>query len=179
MYATCIMAFFAPFTFVKHYQLYSIAFSVLITKIRNYIMREKIFLCIAVIAYQVISKEVENHIFRHYWILRHTCMYKKPILAKQWNYNIFVQILYCYFRYTDMLFLTCVLFVACCNIVRASWETKKERLSHRKKYVEEFVWMTSLFWLHALLSMSFFLLSSSISTLSQLTYLLSGLSIDT
>ena len=66
-----------------------------------------------------------------------------------------MQILYSYFRYTGRLFFGCALFVARCNIIRASWETKnKQRLSHRKKYIEEFVWAKSLFWLHTLLSMS-------------------------
>ena len=32
-------------------------------------------------AYDVI-KEVENHILRHNWIFRHTCMYKQPTVAK-------------------------------------------------------------------------------------------------
>ena len=30
-------------------------------------------------------------------------MYKRPTLTKQWNYNIFVQILYSYFRYTVLV----------------------------------------------------------------------------
>ena len=66
-----------------------------------------------------------------------------------------MQILYSYFRYTGRLFLGCALFVACWNIIRASWETKKERLSFRRKYIEELVWGISPFWLHLLLSMSF------------------------
>ena len=49
----------------------------------------------------------------------------------------------------------------CANIIRILWETKKERLSYRKKYVEEFVWGIFLFWLHALLFFVFLLLSSS------------------
>ena len=65
-----------------------------------------------------------------------------------------MQILYSYFRYTGRLFLGYALFVARCNTIRTSWETKKERLSYRKKYIEEFVWGISLFWLHAL-SISF------------------------
>ena len=56
-----------------------------------------------------------------------------------------MQILYSYFRYTGILFLRCALFVARCNTIRGSWETKKERLSYRKKYTEEFVWGISLF----------------------------------
>ena len=66
-----------------------------------------------------------------------------------------MQILYSYFRYTGRLFLGYALFVARCNTIRTSWETKKERLSYRKKCIEGFVWGISLFWLHALLSMSF------------------------
>ena len=67
-----------------------------------------------------------------------------------------MQILYCYFRYAGRLFLGCALFVAGCNTIRKSWETKKERLSYRKKYIEEFVWGISLFWLHACLFLAFF-----------------------
>ena len=66
-----------------------------------------------------------------------------------------MQIWYIFFRYTCMLFLGCAFLLADYNITRASWKTKKERLSYRKKYKEEFVSGTSLFWLHALLSMSF------------------------
>ena len=66
-----------------------------------------------------------------------------------------MQILYSYFRYTGILFLRCALFVARCNTIRTSWENQKERRSYRKKYIEEFVWGISHFWLHGLLSMSF------------------------
>ena len=108
-------------------------------------------------AYHVISKKAENQIFRQNWIFRHTCVYKQTTLTKEWNYNIFVQMLYSYFMYTGKLFLGCPVFVACCNIIRALWETKKkERLSCRKKCKEEFAWGTSLFWLHTLTTMSFF-----------------------
>ena len=71
-----------------------------------------------------------------------------------------MQILYSYFRYTGRLFLGYALFVARCNTIRTSWETKKERLSCRTKCIKEFVWGISLFWLHALLFV-FLLLSSS------------------
>ena len=65
--------------------------------------------------------------------------------------------LYSYFIYTGKLFLRCTVFVACCNIIRALWESKKEeRLSCRKRCKEEFVWGRSLFWLHALPTMFFF-----------------------
>ena len=42
-------------------------------------------------------------------------------------------------------FLGVFLVVARCNIIRASWETKKERLSYRKKCKEKFMWGTSFF----------------------------------
>ena len=130
-------------------------------------------------AHHVISKEVENQIFRHIWNFRHTCVYEKPALTKWWNYNIFAQILYTYFRYTGRFFLGCALFVARCNIIGTLWETKKEwRLSYRKKYKEEFVWETSLFWLYTLLSMSFFV-AFFVYFPSQVTYLLNGPNKDT
>ena len=51
-------------------------------KITNYEMREKVFVYMAASVYHVISKEVENPIFRHNHIFRHTCMYKQIILIK-------------------------------------------------------------------------------------------------
>ena len=94
----------------------------------------------ATLAHHVTITDVENHIFKHNWIFRHLCIYKQPTSTKWWNFNIFVQILYSYFTYTGRLFLGCALFVARCNTIRTSWETKKERLSYRKKYIEVFVW---------------------------------------
>ena len=63
------------------------------------------------------------------------------------------------------------LFVAYCNIVIASWETGKERLSYRKRYIEEFVWGIPLFWLHALLFMSFCCFLRLLAPPSQVMYL--------
>ena len=76
---------------------------------------------------------------------RHLCTYKQPALTKYCNFSIFAQILCSYFRCIGRRFLGCVLFVARCNTIRASWETKKERLTYRKMYTEEFVWGISLF----------------------------------
>ena len=119
-------------------------------------------------SYQVISKEVENHIFRYNWVFRRICIYKQPTLTKWWNYNIFLQIWYSYLKYTGWLFLECALLLAHCNIIRVSWETKKERLTCRKKYIGEFAWRTSLFGLHAFLSFSvaFFVFSFPFSNWS-------------
>ena len=64
------------------------------------------------------------------------------------------------------------IFVACCNIIRALWETKKEeRLSRWKKYKEEFVRRASLFWLLTPPTMSFFV-AFFVYSPSQVTYLL-------
>ena len=131
------------------------------------------FAYMAFSAYHVISTEVENHIFKHNWIFRHLWIYKQPTMTKQWNFNIFVQILYSYFRYNGRLFLGYA-FAAGGNTIRASWETKKERLSYRKKDIEEFMWGISLLWLHALLSMSFCCFLRLLPPPSQVTYLRNG-----
>ena len=60
-------------------------------------------------------------------------LYKQPALAKLWNYNILVQILYSYFRCTDRLFLGCPHFVAAVTLSgfhekprrNEDWITKK------------------------------------------------------
>ena len=57
--------------------LLSITSPVLFTK-----LKEDFFAYIAASAYHVISKEVKNHVFRHNWFFRHTCMYKQPTLTK-------------------------------------------------------------------------------------------------
>ena len=38
---------------------------------------------------------------------------------------------------------------------KETWEGKKKKIELQKRYIEEFVWGTSLFWLYALLSMTF------------------------
>ena len=45
---------------------------------------------------------------------------------------IFLCKYYSYFRYTGRMFLGCALFVARCNVIRASCETKKEGLSFKE-----------------------------------------------
>ena len=129
-------------------------------------------------AYRVMSTQVENDIFKRSWNFRQFCIYKQPTLTKKWNFNIFVQILNSYFRYTGRLFLGCALFVARCNSIRTSWETKKEKLSYRKTYVEEFVWGISLF--NSTLSfLCLFLLSSSTLSTFQVMHLRNGRNKDT
>ena len=77
------------------------------------------------------------------------------MLTKHWNYNIIEQIFHSYPRYTDRLSDLLFLFLTV-NIIRALGETNKDGLIYRKKYVKKFVWGTSIFWLHILLSMPFF-----------------------
>ena len=45
-------------------------------------MREKVFVYMAASAHHVISKDVENPIFRRNHIFRETCMYKQITLIK-------------------------------------------------------------------------------------------------
>ena len=137
-YVTCMMAFFAPFNFVTLFQFYSTNFLVSFSKLHQEPIQwegKRFFAYMAALAYYVISTAVENHTFKHNWIFRHFCIYKQPILTKEWNFNIFVQMLYSYFKYNGRLFLGYALFVACCNTIRNSWETRKERLSYRKKCI--------------------------------------------
>ena len=108
-------------------------------------------------AYHVISKEIKNRCFRQTRIFKHIYMYKQPILTK--CCGIITILSKYYIVISDKLIDTWLCFpVARWNIIKASWESKKKKLSYRKKYIEEFVWQTSLFWLHSLIPMSFFLL---------------------
>ena len=97
-------------------------------------------------AYHVIWKKVENHIVVHSWIFRQS----SGIIIFLSKYYIVI------LNKLVVSFLDVLFFLAPSNIIRASWETKKERFSYSKKYIEEFTWQTSLFWLHALLSILFF-----------------------
>ena len=181
-YVTCIMAFFTPFNFVTLCQFYSTTSPVSFSKLHQETIEwegKRFFAYMATLAYHVISTEVENHIFKHIWIFRYLCIYKQPTSTKKWNFNIFVQILYSYFRYTGRHFLGCALFIARCNTIRTSWETKTETLSYRKKYIEVFVWGISLLWLRALHSMSFCCFLCLLALPSQVTHLRNGCYKDT
>ena len=126
-------------------------------------------------AYHVISTEVENHIFKRKWIFRHLCIQSNP----HWQCSGII--IHWYYKYSvsgilDTLVGSSWMCALCarCNIIRTSWETKKERLSYRKKHIEEFVQGISLFWLHPLLSMSFSCFFCLLPPPSQVTYLQSG-----
>ena len=86
-YVTCIIAFFIPFhstfvTFVtlcRFYSGVSLSYSQGIERYIWFLQGNKI------------SKEVVNtRTLKQNFIFRHICMYKQPILTKQWNYNIFI-----------------------------------------------------------------------------------------
>ena len=67
---------------LSHPQFYSLGHSL---KVANYGMREKAIFCIhgfPASAYHIISKEIEDHIFRHNRIFRHKYMYNQPKLTK-------------------------------------------------------------------------------------------------
>ena len=105
------------------------------------------------------------------WIFRHTCVYKQPT----WQSSETIIFLCKYYEVISdtLVSFWCALFVAFCNIIRAFWGTKKElRLSHKKKK-GEYVQETSLFWLHAVPSMSFFVAFFVYSPF-QVKYLLNG-----
>ena len=64
-------------------QFYSNTSTMFLIKITKYGMREnKILFIYGCFTYNVISKEVENCIFKHNHIFRHTCIYKRTILTK-------------------------------------------------------------------------------------------------
>ena len=62
-YVTCIMAFFTSFNFVTLSEFYSTKFPVLFTKTIQKLQKESSYM--AASACHVISKEVENDIFKH------------------------------------------------------------------------------------------------------------------
>ena len=68
---------------VKLGQFYSIIFPVIVTKNKKLKAerKEDIFAYMTVSVYHVTSNEIENHLFRHNWSFRHTCMYKKLTLT--------------------------------------------------------------------------------------------------
>ena len=97
------MAFFIPFMCVTFFQIYSLTSPVLFIKNNKLWNERRFFVYMTASVYRVISKNIENHIFKHNRIFKLPCIYKQPVLTKKWHYNIFVQILYSYLRYTDRL----------------------------------------------------------------------------
>ena len=104
------------------------------------------------LAYHVISKEVENLVFITFL---GTCMYNQPMLTKTWNYNNFVPRLHSYLRccerLLDVFFLLLAIILSECheNPRRKDWLQQKV---HKRICVRGII----IFWLHALLLISFF-----------------------
>ena len=111
-------------------------------------MRERrFFVYMAASVYYFISKEVQNRIFRHNCIFSLIYMYKQPILAKQQNHNIFVQILHSQLRCTDMLFevfflLLAVILSELHKIQDGKIEFQKR--VNRRTYVEDITFTAAL-----------------------------------
>ena len=111
-------------------------------------MRERgFFVYMAASVYYFISKEVQNRIFRHNRIFSLIYMYKQPILAKQQNHNIFVQILHSQLRCTDMLFE--VFFLLLAVILSELHKIQDGKIEFQKKvnrrtYVEDITFMAAL-----------------------------------
>ena len=121
-YVTCIMAFFTLFKHLSHFvnftQTLPLWYSLNFTKKE---WEKRIFFSyLAASAYHVISKEVRNHILRRNLIFRHTCCINNP----HWQSGRIIIFLCKY--YIGRHFLGCALFVACCNITRITWDTKKK-----------------------------------------------------
>ena len=108
-------------------------------------------------AYHLISKEAENRSLGTITFLDRYVRINNP----NWKGSGIILILCKYYivisdtRYTNkfldffFLLLAAILSELHENSIRKDWVTKK--------YMEEFVWGTSLFWLYALLLLSFFL----------------------
>ena len=149
-YVTSIIAFSTWFTFVNFTLPLPLCYSL---KIRNYRMREKKIFCIyGCFSLSRYIKGGRNHIFRHERIFRYTC-----INNTHWQGGG-IEIFLCkYFRYTDRPFLGCVILLLIVMISEHYEKSRRKDWVIEKKYIEEFVRGTSLFWQYSLLSMSFFL----------------------
>ena len=82
------MPIFLSLAYVILCQFYSITSPVLFTKNNKLWNKAKgnFSACMASSEYHVLSKEVQNRIFKHNFIFRYTWIYKQSILTKQWNY---------------------------------------------------------------------------------------------
>ena len=103
-------------------------------------------------------KEVINHIFRRNWIFRHTIC----INNSHWQSGGIIILLCKYFiAISDIMVGTFmdVLFLLLAVILPGLLEKPRRNKDWvpEKKCIEEFVWGTSLFWLHALISISLFI----------------------
>ena len=153
-YVTCTMAFFTLFIFVTLCQFYSITSPVLFNRMREKKIFANVWLLLCITLYQrrqkIISLDTIEFIDPHICI-NNPHWQSSGIIIFLWKYDAVISnTLVGSFLDVRFLLLAVIL------IIRASWKTKNERLSNRKNFTAEFVWGTCLFWLHILLSMSFF-----------------------
>ena len=101
-YATYIMAFFIPFIWVTLFQFYSFTSPVLCTKNNKlWTERKEYFLYIWMLHCIALYQRRQKIVSLDTIAFLDTRMQKQSIQTKQWNYNIFVQVLHSYLRYTD------------------------------------------------------------------------------
>ena len=104
--------------------------------------------------YHVTSKEVENHIFKHDWLITHLCMHKQLTFTKQWKYfcaniSYIVTSDTLLASFWDVFFLTLALTFSEFHV-----NPRRKDSVPEKRY--RICVSDETFWLHALLSMSFF-----------------------
>ena len=97
----------------------------------------KIFCFMAGSVYHIMRKEVEN-CFKHNHTFTYAC-----VSNPSWKSSGTI-ILYSYLRFLDRL-LNVFFLVFHCNTITASWKTKNEKLSYRKRYTDGSEWEISLF----------------------------------
>ena len=156
-YVNCIIAFFIPFysTCVILCQFHSIApssFPELFTKINKlWSERKQDFLYIWLL---FVSRYIKEGRKSHLWTKPHLCINNTHVcINNPYCQSSVIIIFLANIIYSQKHWPAygCVFLVTCCNIIiRPSWETKKEGLNHRKKYIEE-----SLFRLQTLLPVIF------------------------
>ena len=99
----------------------------LLTKINElWSGRQEHFLYVWLLHYITLYQRSRKSYFVHNCIFRSTCICKQSISTKQCNYNIFVQVLYSYLRYTDRLLDVFLLFLAAFKIIRVLWEQRRK-----------------------------------------------------
>ena len=121
-YVIRIISFFIPFNYLSHFIDFTLTLPMcyllnFTKKLQNERKFGFVFGCFSLSYYIKGGKKSQLETQLNFWT---NMLYKQPTLTKWCNYNIFVQILYSYFRCTGRFFLGCSLFVARCNIIRVS-----------------------------------------------------------
>ena len=131
-YVTCTMAFFTLFIFVTLCQFYSITSPVLFNRMREKKIFANVWLLLCITLYQrrqkIISLDTIEFIDPHICI-NNPHWQSSGIIIFLWKYDAVISnTLVGSFLDVRFLLLAVIL------IIRASWKTKNERLSNRKKF---------------------------------------------